>query len=215
MTGRESELKSLKDILQSCQIEGKIAVSITGIGGIGYVTQSPNERLGILKTHLSRCPQLTLGLIRKTATLLEIAHQNADKRNIFFVHANDAASLHQAYLHIAKCIGPEYLLKEYRGQDLQGIWSNESATDKVRKFKMWLKDPENANALFLLDDMDGIQLLEHREAAFPDEAKTILYTTRNPVFYKDSIRSRHKVRLSAMKEEVSYCEFSPLSEHSL
>ncbi|KAH8796956.1 hypothetical protein F5882DRAFT_476629 [Hyaloscypha sp. PMI_1271] len=153
MTGRESELKSLKDILQSYQKEGKIAVSITGIGGIG-----------------------------KTATLLEIAHQNADERNIFF------------------CIGPEYLLKEYRGQDLQGIWSNESAEDKVRKFKIWLKDPENANALFLLDDMDGIQLLEHRENAFPDEAKTILYTTRNPVFHKDSIRSRHKVRLSAMEE---------------
>jgi predicted ATPase len=37
MAGRESELKSLKDILQSCQKEGKIAVSITGIGGIGYV----------------------------------------------------------------------------------------------------------------------------------------------------------------------------------
>jgi hypothetical protein len=55
MTGRESELKSLKDILQSCQKEGRIAVSITGIGGIGYVTQSPNECLGILKSFFSRC----------------------------------------------------------------------------------------------------------------------------------------------------------------
>jgi len=118
-------------------------------------------------------PQLTVCPPRKTATLLEIAHQNSDERNIFFIHAHDAASLHQAYLHIAKCIGPEYLLKEFRGQDLQGIWSNESPEDKVGKFKVWLKDPENANALFLLDDMDGIQLLEHREAAFPDEAKTI------------------------------------------
>jgi hypothetical protein len=215
MAGRESELKSLKDILQSCQKEGKIAVSITGIGGIGYVTQSPNERLGILKSFFSHCAQLTLRLIRKTATLLEIAHQNADERNIFFVHAHDAISLHQAYLHIAKCIGPEYLLKEYRGQDLQAIWSNESAEDKVGRFKIWLKDPENANALFLLDDMDGTQLLEHREAAFPDEAKTILYTTRNPVFHKDGVRSRHKVRLSAMEGEVSYCEFSPSTKRSL
>ncbi|KAE9380791.1 hypothetical protein N431DRAFT_459708 [Stipitochalara longipes BDJ] len=167
LTGRESELKNLKRILDGSQKEDKTAVSITGIG----------------------------------ATLLEIAHQNADERNIFFVHAHDAASLHQAYLHIAKCIGPEYLLKEYRGQDLQGIWSNESPEDKVGKFKVWLKDPENTNALFLLDDMDGIQLLEYREAAFPDEAKTILYTTRNPVFHKDSIRLRHKIRLSTMDED--------------
>lgn len=76
---------------------------------------------------------------RKTATLLKIALQQADHRNIFFVRARDATSLHQAYLHIAKCIGPEYLLKGSRGQDLQGIWSNESAEDKVGRFKTWLK----------------------------------------------------------------------------
>jgi hypothetical protein len=147
-------------------------------------------------------PEAQIVMYRKTATLLEIAHQEADRRNIFFVHAHDAASLHQAYYHIAKTIGPEYLLKEYRGQDIQQIWSNESPEDKVGRFKVWLKDPENEDSLFLLDDMDGIQLLEHREAAFPDEAKTILYTTRNPVYHKDNIRSRHKVRLSAMDEEV-------------
>jgi hypothetical protein len=60
--------------------------------------------------------------------------------------------------------------------------------------------------LFLLDDMDGIQELEDREAAFPDEAKTILYTTRNPVFHKDNVRSRHKIRLSMMETEV--CNYS-------
>ena len=139
---------------------------------------------------------------RKTATLLEIARQEEDRRNIFFVHAHDAPSLHRAYYHIAKTIGPEYLLKEYRGQDLQQIWSNESPEDKVERFKIWLKDPQNEDSLFLLDDMDGIQLLEHRETAFPDEAKIILYTTRNPLYHKDNIRSRHKLRLSAMDEEV-------------
>ena len=52
---------------------------------------------------------------RKTAALLEIAQQQANQRNIFFVRANGATSLHQAYLHIAKCVGPEYLLREFRG----------------------------------------------------------------------------------------------------
>lgn len=139
---------------------------------------------------------------RKTATLLEFAHQLAHERNIFFVHAYDGPSLHQAYYHIAKAIGPEYLLKEYRGQDLQGRWSNESPEDKVKRFKVWLKDPDNTDTLFLLDDADGIQLLKHREAAFPDEAKTILYTTRDPIFHKDSIRLRHKLRLTGMGRDV-------------
>ena len=139
---------------------------------------------------------------RKTATLLEIAHQESSHRNTFFIHASDARSLHQAYLHIAKCVGPEYLLKEFRGQDVHTIWSNESEEDKVRRFKMWLNDPENADALFLLDDMDGIQNLKDRDEAFPDEARTILYTTRNPVFHKDNIRSNPKIRLSTMETEV-------------
>ena len=77
-------------------------------------------------------------LNRKTATLLEIARQQRNQRHIFFVRAYDAASLHKSYLNIAKVIGPEYLLKEFRGQNLQGIWSNESAEDKVKRFKIWL-----------------------------------------------------------------------------
>lgn len=145
---------------------------------------------------------LIIGNGSKTATLLEIAHQESEQRNIFFIHATDAASLHQSYLHIAKCIGPEYLLKEFLGRDIQAIWSSESEEDKVRRFKRWLNDPENIDSLFLLDDMDGIQELEDREAAFPDEAKIILYTTRNPIFHKNNIRRRQKLRLSTMNTEV-------------
>ena len=37
MTGRESELQELKEILEKCRSADKTAVSITGIGGIGCV----------------------------------------------------------------------------------------------------------------------------------------------------------------------------------
>jgi hypothetical protein len=141
---------------------------------------------------------LTLHDNRKTATVLELAHQQADTQNIFFIHASDDASLHQAYLYIARRIGPEYLLKDFRGQDLQQIWRNESSEEKVGRFKSWLDDPENAETLFILDDMDGLKILEERAAALPNEAKNILYTTQNPVFRESSIRSRHKVRISTM-----------------
>jgi hypothetical protein len=37
MTGRESELEELKQIIEKSQTRDKTAVAITGIGGIGYV----------------------------------------------------------------------------------------------------------------------------------------------------------------------------------
>ena len=63
---------------------------------------------------------------------------------------------------------------------------------------MWLGEPENDRALFLLDDLDGIRDLELREAAIPCEAKNVLFTTRNPVFHGTNARSRHPVRIAAM-----------------
>lgn len=37
LTGRESELKDLKQIVDKSQAGNKLAISITGVGGIGYV----------------------------------------------------------------------------------------------------------------------------------------------------------------------------------
>ena len=144
---------------------------------------------------------LTVHNHRKSATVLEMAHRQADTRNIFYVHASDKASLHQAYLHIARRVGPEYLLKNFRGQDLQQIWRNESSEEKVERFKSWLDDPENVDTLFILDDMDGLKSLEERAAALPNEAKNILYTTRDPLFRESSIRLRNKIRISTMDSE--------------
>lgn len=112
---------------------------------------------------------------------MEIAHQNKDRRNIFFVHATDEESLKKAYLDIARQIGPEYLLKNYRGRDLFGIWSNETSDEKVERFKSWLDDEENNNALLIFDDVDGIRKPSQTPSfELPHQAKNVLLTTRNP-----------------------------------
>ena len=126
-----------------------------------------------------------------------------DQRNIFYIHpkTGDAPSLHKAYLHIVRLVGPEYLLRNDSGRDLHAIWHNQSSEDKIERFKAWLSEPENSQSLFLLDDLDGLQDLDVRAAALPSEANNILYTSRNPVFREPGIRSRHPVRLSLMPLE--------------
>ena len=129
-----------------------------------------------------------------------------DQRNIFYIHAKtgDASSLHKAYLHIVRLVGPEYLLRNDSGRDLHAIWHNQSSEDKIERFKAWLSEPENAQSLFLLDDLDGLQDLDVRAAALPSEANNILYTSRNPVFRELGIRSRHPVRLHC--DDYGRCE---------
>ncbi len=63
--------------------------------------------------------------------MLETVYQESDQRHLFFVHASDPSSLDKTYLHIARRIGPEYLLKGFQGKELQEIWRNESSEDKI------------------------------------------------------------------------------------
>ncbi|TVY82809.1 Protein SERAC1 [Lachnellula suecica] len=177
LKGREPDLNSLQTIVDKVDKDrrgDKATVAITGIGGIG-----------------------------KTATLLELAHKQRNERNIFYIHATDAnaKSLHQAYLHIARLVGPEYLLRVDKGRNVHRLWNAESSEDKVERFKRWLQEPENAQALFLLDDLDVLQDSAMMAHALPCEAQNILYTTRNPVYREANVRERHQIRIPPMTLE--------------
>lgn len=106
--------------------------------------------------------------------------------------------MHNAYYHIARLVGPDYLPKGHIGRDIQGIWSNESQEDKVGRLKIWLEESENDQTLLLLDDLDGLRSTELRDSALPGEAKNILLTTRNPIFRGANISSIHTLRMPAM-----------------
>ena len=129
--------------------------------------------------------------------LLDIAHQELDQRNIFYVHGSDKASLDRAYLHITRRIGPEYLMKEFQGKDLQEAWRNERPEERIQRFKAWLEDAENEESLFLFDDVDGVQGADRIEETVPPEAQTVLYTTRNPVVHDPGFHL-HRIRITPM-----------------
>jgi len=131
--------------------------------------------------------------------LLEVAHQRLNRINIFFVRASDKASLDDAYFHIARRLGHDILLNNSRGKPTLDIWNNMSREEKVDKFRDWLKQPENAETLFILDDLDGLKDPELILAAVPKEAKTILFSTRNPILRNDlDQRHSHHLRLPSM-----------------
>lgn len=134
--------------------------------------------------------------------MLDIAHQESDLRNIFYVHGNDKPSLDRAYLHIARRIGPEYLMKEFQGKDLQEAWRNERSDDRIQRFKTWLEDPENEKSLFLFDDVDGVQGVDRiGDETVPPEAQTVIYTTRDPVV-RDPGFHFHKIRIAPMDADT-------------
>lgn len=129
--------------------------------------------------------------------MLNIARQELDCRNIFYVQGNDKTSLDRAYLHIARRIGPEYLMKEFQGKELQEAWRNERSEERIERFKAWLEDEENENSLFLFDDVDGVQGVSRIGETVPPEAQTVLYTTRNPVVHDPGFHF-HKIRITPM-----------------
>jgi hypothetical protein len=135
---------------------------------------------------------------RKTEMLLEVAYQRLNKTNIFFLRASDKASLDDAYLYIARRLGHDILLENNRGKPTLDIWNNMSSEEKVDKLKDWLKKPENAETLFILDDLDGLKDPEIILNALPHEANTILFSTRNPVLREELDRHTHHLRLPSM-----------------
>ncbi|TGO12691.1 hypothetical protein BTUL_0084g00500 [Botrytis tulipae] len=152
MQGRQLDINAFVNFLKTSDSKNYSSLVITGIGGIG-----------------------------KTTAVLEIARQNKDRRNIFFVHATDGESLRKAYFDLAMQIGHEYLLKDYRGRDLYTIWRNNTSDEKIERFKKWLGDEENETALLILDDIDGMKNSgQNPVAGVPEQAKNILWTTRDP-----------------------------------
>lgn len=135
----------------------------------------------------------------KTEMLLEVAYECLNRTNIFFVRASDKASLDDAYFHIARRLGHDILLENNRGKPTLDIWNNMSRQEKIEKFRDWLKKPENAETLFILDDLDGLRDPQLILAAVPNEAKTILFSTRNPILRHDlDQRHTHQLRLPPM-----------------
>jgi len=130
--------------------------------------------------------------------MLEFAHQQAKTRNVFLIQARDDASLTKAYVHIVRRIGHDQLLKGLPGYDLQQVWNNLSEEEKIDRFKQWLGTPENNETLFLVDDMDGLRKWSDRTAALPGEARTIIYTSRDPVFHSPDTRDHLTLRMSTM-----------------
>ncbi|KAH9211394.1 P-loop containing nucleoside triphosphate hydrolase protein [Leptodontidium sp. 2 PMI_412] len=169
--GRQTELQSLHDLLVICQRHSAIAV--TGIGGIG-----------------------------KTEVLLEIARQQINQMNVFFIYAKDESSLKGAYHYIARQLGHLVIDQDRSSQSTAlDIWNNLTQDEKVDRFKQWLRRPENAETLFLLDDLDGLKSQELISDAIPHEAQTILFSSRNPVLCEQLNRQSHHIRLCSMEQD--------------
>ncbi|KAG4439731.1 hypothetical protein IFR05_004809 [Cadophora sp. M221] len=171
--GRQTELQSLNDLVVICQRDNHSAIAVTGIGGIG-----------------------------KTEVLLEIARQQINQMNVFFIYAKDESSLKGAYHYIARQLGHLVIDQDRSSQSTAlDIWNNLTQDEKVDRFRQWLRRPENTETLFLLDDLDGLKTQELIADAIPHEAQTILFSSRNPVLCEQLNRQSHHIRLCSMEQD--------------
>ncbi|KAK0128366.1 hypothetical protein ONS95_000338 [Cadophora gregata] len=173
LEGRQMELQLLNDFLAICQRNDSSVIAVTGIGGIG-----------------------------KTEILLEFARQQINKMNIFFIYAKDEDSLRDAYHYVARQLGHLMIVHDQTSQSTAlDIWNNLSQDEKIERFKQWLRRPENAETLFMLDDLDGLRSYELVWTALPHEAKIILFSSRNPVLCEQLNWQSHHLRLRSMDHD--------------
>jgi hypothetical protein len=116
---------------------------------------------------------------RKTELLLNLAYRHRDQSNIFFLNAQDSASLEDAYLFIANDVWSEILATRHPEGDRYRIWHALPRNERIDLFKRWLAAPENENTFILFDDIDGLPQ-ENITDAIPARAKNVIITTRNP-----------------------------------
>src|SRR2546430_9506439 len=97
--------------------------------------------------------------------MLDIASKNRNIANVFFLQASNIELLQRDYMKIATRVGHEILSSRHLNQNLYSIWRDYTPEQKVEAFKTWLGDPENEDALFIVDDLDGLMDEETIRAA--------------------------------------------------
>ena len=135
---------------------------------------------------------------RKTEILLEVAFRFRNEANVFFIKVHDGKSLHLALLEIATSIGHDLLSAKYPRADLASIWRPYGPQERVQAFKTWLAQEENQPILFLVDDLDGFKDESLITDVLPREARTALYSARDPNVLEDLSRESRTYHISNM-----------------
>jgi hypothetical protein len=144
---------------------------------------------------------------RKTELLLTLACDWRDKCDIFLLKGQDLESIKQAYLSIAKSIGPDILAQRYPDQDLYSVWSTLEDFEKIDSFKRWISDRKFENTMLIIDDLDS---LNESEVSFtlPPLAQNIVITTRNPLLV---LTLAHEYRLGFCHITLSEMKYTEIN----
>lgn len=135
---------------------------------------------------------------RKTELLLELAFRCRTSRNVFFIRAYDAASLDQAFLELAMSIGHDILALRHPSTDVHAMWLQLGPSERINAFRNWLGEEQNQPSLFIVDDIDGIPDDASIQAAFPRDARCVLFSTRDPSIIDSLDRECKELRITSM-----------------
>ena len=95
-------------------------------------------------------------------------------------------------------IGHEILVPRYPGTEVHAIWAQLGPSDRIEAFRKWIGEDINHPSLFIVDDIDGINEDKTIQAALPRDAKTVLFSTRDPSIVDSLSRECEELRIPPM-----------------
>ena len=95
-------------------------------------------------------------------------------------------------------IGHEILVSRYPGTDVHAAWLQLGPSDRIDAFRRWIGEEINQPSLFIVDDIDGINEDNTIHAALPRDAKTVLFSTRDPSIVDSLSRECEELRIPPM-----------------
>ncbi|KAI1100332.1 hypothetical protein F4804DRAFT_348598 [Jackrogersella minutella] len=121
------------------------------------------------------------GGIGKTEIAYEVARRHKDHQNVFLLHASDPKQLQDSYIGLSFKIGHDSLLHRYtKYQEAHKIWESLDPASRIEAIKQWLDCEENADAIFIFDDIDGLGDLSMIQKSLPSMSKCLVFSTRDP-----------------------------------
>lgn len=105
-------------------------------------------------------------------------------------------------------IGHDILALRYPGVDVHSMWLQLGPSERINAFRTWLGEEQNQPSLFIVDDIDGIPDDASIQAAFPRDARCVLFSTRDPSIIDSLDRECKELRITSMDvdEMVSLME---------
>ncbi|KFA49104.1 hypothetical protein S40293_11137 [Stachybotrys chartarum IBT 40293] len=136
-----------------------------------------------------------VGGIGKTELAYKVVTKYKNKQPVFVFHASSPTTLEASFTNLMFEIGHNALIHRYPDfQNAVTIWQSLDHPDRVAAVEKWLRSDENVDAVFVLDDADGLGDLQALQEAFGHMGPRLVITCRDPTLLENMDPNQFPIR---------------------